>query len=151
MLTLARRGLFPTFSRDLFEPGSFMAPRILGRDGDFLDWDFTGFMPAVNIMENTKEFRIEMAVPGMQKKDFKIHVENGMLTISTEKKEELKDVKENYTFREFSFFNFSRSFRLPENCLPDKIDAKYENGILHFFIPKKEVTVNKFSQDIKVL
>jgi HSP20 family protein len=150
-LTLSRRGLFPKMTSDFFEPGSFMAPRILGRDGDFLDWDFTGFMPAVNIMETSKEFRIEMAVPGMQKKDFKIKVENFMLTISTEKKEETKEAFEHYTFREFSFHSFSRSFRLPENCFWDKIDARYDNGILFLAIPKKEVATTKLSQEIKVL
>ena len=151
-LTLSRRSLLPAFSGDLFEPGSFLTPRILGRDGDFFDFDFANFMPSVNIIENTKEFMIEMAAPGLKKSDFKVNVLNGMLTISTEKKVETKEEFENYTCREFSYKSFSRSFRLPENCFPDKIDAKYENGILHLAIPKKEVTpVTKLTKEIKVL
>jgi len=149
-LTLSRRSFIPSLASDLFEPGSFLAPRILGRDGDFFD-DFTSFMPAVNIIENTKEFKIEMAAPGLHKSDFKVAVLNGMLTISTEKKEEFKEGTENYSFREFSFKNFTRSFRLPDNCLPEKIDAKYDNGILWLAIPKKEITSIKTQKEIKVL
>ncbi len=150
-LTLSRRSLFPSLTNDLIEPGSFLTPRIMGRDGDFFDFDFAKFMPPVNIIENTKDFKVEMAAPGLQKKDFKVAVNNGMLTISTEKKEEIKEEHENYTCREFSYNTFSRSFRLPENCLPDKIDAKYENGILWLAIPKKEVTpITKVPKEIKV-
>lgn len=149
-LTLSRRSLFPAMTSDLFEPG-FLAPRILGRDGELLDFDFANFMPSVNIIENTKDFKIEMAAPGLEKKDFKVTVLNGMLTISSEKKEEKKEEHENYTFREFSFKNFSRSFRLPENCMPEKIDAKYENGILWVAIPKKELAITKAQKEIKVL
>lgn len=150
-LTMSRRNLLPTLTSDLFEPGSFLAPRILGRDGDFFDFDFTNFMPSVNIKENTKDFKIELAAPGLQKKDFKVAVVNGMLTISSEKKEETKEAHENYAFREFSYKNFSRTFRLPENCLPDKIDAKYENGILWLSIPKKEIAITKVQKEITVL
>jgi HSP20 family protein len=93
-----------------------------------------------------------MAAPGLQKKDFKVAVLNGMLTVSTEKNEELKTEYENYTTREFSYNAFSRSFRLPENCIPEKIDAKYDNGILHLSIPKKEVTPpEQMTKEIKVL
>ena len=149
-LTLSRRSLFPSLTSDLFEPGSFLAPRIMGRDGDYFDWDFASSIPSVNIMENTKDFKIEMAAPGLQKKDFKVAVDNGLLTISTEKKEETKKETENYTCREFSYNSFTRSFRLPENCIPDKIDAKYENGILRLAIPKKEVTITKAHKEIPV-
>ena len=81
----------------------------------------------------------------MEKKDFKIALDNGMLTISAEKKEESKEEKENFTRREFTFNRFSRSFRMPDNCLPDKIDAKYENGLLLLTLPKKEITITKIA------
>ncbi|MBL0105212.1 MAG: Hsp20/alpha crystallin family protein [Bacteroidetes bacterium] len=91
-----------------------------------------------------------MAAPGMEKKDFHVSVEGGTLTIRSEKKEEIKEKKENYTRREFSYNSFIRSFRLPDNCLPEKIDAKYENGILTLVLPKKEVIAQKAVKEIKV-
>ena len=91
-----------------------------------------------------------MAAPGLERKDFKVEVENGMLCISSEKEEESKEEKKNYTRREYSYNSFSRSFTLPDNSLPDKINAKYENGVLHITLPKKEVTVQKLAKEIKV-
>ena len=123
---------------------------MLDFNGDFPALDFASRIPTVNVIENDKDFKLEMAVPGMEKKDFRIHVENDMLTVSSEKKEETNEKKENYTRREFSYTSFSRSFRLPENCLAEKIDAKYENGILKLILPKKEVTVSKAAKEIKI-
>ena len=151
-ITLSKRGWMPPLTSDFFEPGSFLTPRILGHNGDFFNWDIASRLPSVNIIENSKDFKIEMAAPGLQKKDFKVVVLNGILTISTEKNEEMKKEFENYTTREFSFSAFSRSFRLPENCIPEKIDAKYENGILQLFIPKKDASLTeKMTKEIKVL
>jgi HSP20 family protein len=118
---------------------------------DFGGSDWATNVPSVNIVENEKDFKIELAAPGLEKKDFKIAMENGMLMISAEKKEEKKEEKENYMRREFSFNKFSRSFRLPENCLTEKIDAKYENGVLRLLLPKKEVKVMNPAKEIKVL
>jgi HSP20 family protein len=107
-------------------------------------------VPSVNITENDKEFRIEMAAPGLDKKDFKVEVENGLLCISSEKEEETTEEKKNYTRREYSFNSFSRSFTLPENSLPEKINASYQNGILSIVLPKKEVSVLKTAKEIQV-
>jgi len=75
----------------------------------------------------------------MKKKDFKVEVENNVLTISAEKKEEKKETKENYSRREFSYESFERSFTLPQDLVDaNKISAKYEDGILRIAIPKKE-------------
>ncbi len=96
-------------------------------------------IPAVNIKENDKNFEVEVAAPGMDKKDFKVEVENNVLTISAEKREEKKEKKNNYSRKEFSYESFERNFTLPQNVVDaDKIKAKYENGILKIEIPKKE-------------
>ena len=86
----------------------------------------------------------------MEKKDFKVEVINNILTVSSEQEEEKKEENKNYTRREFFYNSFSRSFSLPDNSLPDKIDAKYDNGILTLTLPKKEVTTPKPVKEIKV-
>ena len=96
-------------------------------------------VPAVNIKENDKNFEVEVAAPGLDKKDFKVELENNVLTISAEKKEEKKEKKDNYSRKEFSYESFERSFTLPQDIVDaDKIKAKYDNGILRIEIPKKE-------------
>jgi len=139
---------FPTLTNELLDTG-FFSPR-LWDFGDLVGSDWAVNVPSVNIAENDKNYMIELAAPGLEKKDFKITMDNGMLTISAEKKEEKKEVKDNYVRKEFSFNKFSRSFRLPENCLFEKIDAKYDNGVLKLMLPKKEVTVTKPKKEIKV-
>lgn len=149
-LTLKRKSLLPTITSNFFDGGSLLGPKFFDLDSDLLDFEIASRIPSVNIKENTIDFKIEMAAPGLEKKDFKINIENDMLNISSEKEEEKKEEEENYTRREYSYNSFSRSFRLPENCLPDKIDAKYDNGILRISIPKKEVAVTKVPKEIKV-
>ena len=149
MKALSKRdNLFPTWSNDLFDPGRFLSPRLFDFSGDA--FDFANRVPSVNITENEKEFKIEMAAPGLERNDFKVEVEDGVLCISSEKEKESKEEKKNYTRREYSYNSFSRSFTLPDNSSPDKIDAKYENGVLNITLPKKEVTVSKPAKEIKV-
>ena len=107
-------------------------------------------LPSVNVIENTNEFMIEVAAPGLKKDDFKVEVEGDLLTISSEKEVQNEEEKENYRRKEFSYNYFSRSFRLPENLVTENIDAKYENGILRLALPKKEVTLVKPKKEIKV-
>lgn len=145
---LKRESLLPTWTSDLLDTGKFFSPRLFDFNGD--GFDFAIRVPSVNITENEKEFKIEMAAPGLERKDFKVEVENGVLCISSEKEEESKEEKKNYTRREYSYNSFSRSFTLPDNALPDKINAKYENGVLNITLPKKEVTVSKPAKEIKV-
>jgi len=145
---LKRDNLFPTWSNDLFDTGRFLSPRLFDFSGDA--FDFANRVPSVNITENEKEFKIEMAAPGLERNDFKVEVEDGVLCISSEKEKESKEEKKNYTRREYSYNSFSRSFTLPDNSSPDKIDAKYENGVLNITLPKKEVTVSKPAKEIKV-
>ena len=97
-------------------------------------------MPAVNIKETSKEFSLEFAAPGFNKNDFKVNIENNVLTINANKEEEKNEENKRFTRREFSFNSFSRSFTLPENVNTDKIDAKYNDGILRLSVPKKEET-----------
>jgi HSP20 family protein len=94
--------------------------------------------PPVNIHENENAYELELNVPGRNKEDFKLTVENGMLTVSFEKKEENKVEGQKTLRREFSYQSFTRSFNLDENINADNIQAKYENGILSLTLPKKE-------------
>ena len=109
-----------------------------------------GSSPSVNIKENEDGFSLEMATPGLQKEDLKIEVNNDILTISSERKEENKEEKENFSRREFSYQSFSRSFTLPETVNSDDIKAKYENGILNVSIPKKEEAKPKEKVEIAI-
>lgn len=106
-------------------------------------------VPAVNVMEKEKEYEIQMAAPGLTKKDFNITVENGVLTISVEKDENKEEKLEDYTRVEYSYTNFSRSFTLPENVKTEKLDAWYENGVLRLVVPK-EVEVKVKPKAIEV-
>ena len=105
-------------------------------------------VPAVNIQENEKQFLLELAVPGMKKDDFKIDLENQVLTISSEIKEKTEETENNYTRREFVYNSFSRSFTLPKSIVAEKIKADYKDGILKISLPKNKET--KLSREIKV-
>jgi HSP20 family protein len=107
-------------------------------------------LPSVNVVENDNEYRLEVAVPGFGKDDFAIDVDNHLLTISGEKKNETKEEKENYTRREFSYSNFKRSFTLPETVNGENISAAYENGILNVQLPKKMESKKETKKTIKI-
>jgi len=96
-------------------------------------------VPAVNIVETTNSFMLHLAAPGMKREEFKVNVDNGILTISAEHKEghTYKEGDNKVTRQEFCYSNFKRSFTLPESALPEKIEAAYENGILSITIPKQ--------------
>lgn len=96
------------------------------------------FNPPVNILETKDAYHMELNAPGRNKEDFKINIENGLLSISFEKKtenvsEEVKTVR-----KEFSFESFKRSFSIDEKIQADNIQAKYENGVLKLYLPKKD-------------
>lgn len=150
MTSLIKRNgnLFPKVVSDFFGDRFF--------DNNLFDWtsDFLkpvrAAVPAANVTERDKDFLVEMAVPGMEKKDFKVEVENNMISISAEKEEKNEEKESGNTRREFSYNSFCRCFTLPENSIADKISSKYENGILSIEIPKKEVTVSKIAKQIAV-
>jgi HSP20 family protein len=114
-------------------------------DDFFKDWSLSNYsdtnttLPAVNIKENENEFTVEVAAPGMDKKDFKINLDNDILTISSEKTSKNEDINDKYTRKEYSYQSFERSFNLPKDVIAnEKITASYKNGELLISIPKKE-------------
>lgn len=114
------------------------------------DWLKKQSVPAVNVRETEKNFEIEVAAPGLSKKDFKITVDNGVLTISSEKKEEKEQKEKDYTRKEFSYSSFSRSFTLPENVNEDDVKANYEDGLLKLNVAKKVIVQPKAKKAIEV-
>jgi HSP20 family protein len=95
------------------------------------------FTPAVNEKVDEKGYYLEIDLPGVEKDNIEISVNEGILTISGERKLERKEEKENYTRIESFFGRFERSFKLPADADSDNIEAKYENGVLKLFIPKR--------------
>lgn len=126
-------------------------------ENDLFDWSNRNFsttnttLPAVNIKEDADGFEVEMSAPGLEKEDFNIELNNNLLTISSEKKVE-EETKEGqrFTRREFSYQSFCRSFNLPETVEHDKIEAKYENGVLKLTIPKKEIAKPQPAKQIEI-
>ncbi len=106
------------------------------------------FSPKVDIVETEKAFEVHVAVPGMNKEDFKVEVNDNFLTVSGERKFTNEKKDKNYHSIETQYGSFSRSFSLPDNADGSKINAKYNNGILELNIPKDEKKVLK--QTIKV-
>ena len=108
--------------------------------------------PAVNVKEDNEAFRVEVAAPGLKKEDFKVTLDNGLLTISAEnrREHEEKNAEGRYTRREFSYQSFARSFTLPSTVEADRIDARYQDGILHLEIPKKEEARRKGPRQIAI-
>lgn len=135
-LLVKSQGLFPSMPT-LFS--DFFDDRWVPFSRD--DWNK---IPAANIQEKETEYVIELAAPGMEKKDFHVDVENGNLCISSEKESKTEEKDNGYSRKEFSYNSFSRSFALPENITEDKIKASYKDGILSLTLPKsKEATVTK--------
>ena len=98
------------------------------------------WIPAINVKETEDNFEIEMAAPGFNKKDFEISIENGLLKISAENSEEIKEEEGDYTRKEFNYNSFLRSFTLPENVNEEEmIDATYKRGILKLVLNKLHV------------
>lgn len=131
----------PSFRRSFFDD-------IFGRE--LFDWENNNFsttsttLPSVNIKETADTYEVEVAAPGLEKKDFKISLEGNLLTISSEKENQQVAEQENFTRREFSYQSFQRSFQLPKDVVDDEnISARYENGVLLLAIPKKEEAKQK--------
>jgi HSP20 family protein len=145
VLTKQNRSFWPKMMQDFF-----------GTENPF-DWDEKFWfpeksveLPSTNVIENNGEFKLELSAPGFEKKDFKIEVQDGVLSISAENKKESEEKKENYRKREFSYNSIRRSFALPENVKEEGIDAKYENGILKLILPKKMIEAEKAKKEISV-
>ena len=145
-MTLARRteGYVPSFIDRFF-------------NNDLMDWGTSNFsstntsLPAVNVRETGDDYMIEVAAPGMKKKDFKINFQNNVLTISSEKQNENEESDDSYTRKEFSYQSFQRSFTVPGNDVDsDKISASYNDGILNIKLPKREEVKPKPAREIKI-
>jgi len=105
--------------------------------------------PPVNITDKKEMYLVELSVPGYQKADFNIKLDNNTLTVSAELKEESTGENEKMIRKEFGFKAFKRSFTVNEKIDTDNISAKYENGILKLELPKKEIS-NAGVKDISI-
>ena len=108
--------------------------------------------PATNILENDKEFRLELLLPGFKKEDIRLNFEKDTLSIKTDKAEAKKNGNDDYEYerREFGTYDFEKHFHIPESVATDKIKAKFENGILNLILPKKEEALEKAPVEIKI-
>jgi HSP20 family protein len=108
-------------------------------------------LPPVNILENPDEFKLQLAIPGFNKSDFIIDLENNLLSISIEVENNNEELKPNYTLKEFGFTSFKRTFTLPDTVAQDKIEASYIDGILEIKLPKREEAKQKPPKRIEIL
>ena len=125
------------FFDDLFNEGFFNLPAE------------KSFIPQVDISETEKAFELSFAVPGIDKKDINIDLNDGVLTVSGERKLHNETNEKNYHSVETTYGSFKRSFQLPDNINADHVDAKYEAGILNIIVPKDEKKSQKKSIAIK--
>ena len=143
MANIVKRSRTMAPSVDFFNTDNFFDNNWLGR------WEKE--FPAVNIAENEKNYSVEVVAPGFRKEDFKLKIDDDVLTISAESKTE-NDEKGNgkeYTRREYSYNSFTRSFQLPDNVKDDSISAGYKDGILNIELPKSKVQV-KATKEIAI-
>ncbi len=108
--------------------------------------------PATNIFETEKDFRLELLLPGFKKEDVQLNYHENVLTVKVELPEESESNQEEYKFerREFSTYNFERKFRVPKTVDAEKINARFENGVLELSLPKKEAEIAKPAVEIKI-
>lgn len=122
----------PWFSEELMD--------LFGNEGLFAD-EYRNravlSQPAMNIREDEEMYELELAIPGQSREDFKVTVENGYLVIAMEKETESGETRENFTRKEFSFEQFKRSVRLPDDVDEDTIKANYQDGLLRIGIGKR--------------
>lgn len=134
--------------RDLMAPGFKNIFDSFFNDS-FISDRLTSRVPAVNISETDEQYHIELAAPGLKKEDFKINLDNDVLTISVEKKSEHSESNKRYNRKEYSYSSFVRSFSLPDSADDGKIEATYTDGVLTINAAKKEVSKSK-SREINI-
>jgi len=124
---------------------------------DFFNWRNNNFsptrttIPSLNVNETQDHYTIEVAAPGMEKKDFNIELDGNTLNISSSKEVRDEKEEEGYSRKEFSYQSFHRSIALPKDVVDEeKIEAKYKDGILQLTIPKKEEAKQKSSKRIEI-
>lgn len=142
-----RNRLWPSLTNDGLK--SFL------NSDDFFNSDFfeeDSLMPAMNVKEHKDNFEIEFAAPGFTKKDFEITVNDNILNVCGEKKDEDEQEDKDYTRKEFSYSSFKRSLSLPKSVNVDQeVKAVYENGILKLNLKKKEEAIKQPKKVIEVL
>lgn len=118
----------------------------------FFNGDFDeDLFPAMNVKDKEKEFEVELAAPGLSKEDFKISIEDGILSISAEKESKTEEEKEGFVRKEFSYNTFSRNISLPEEVDVEKdVEAKYKEGILKMILKKRKVDKPKKAKTVNV-
>ncbi len=138
---LRNRRFLPSFDDDMF-----------GKDflKDFFDFENNPSVPDVNVREDKDKYTIEVAAPGLDKKDFDVNIQNNVLTISSEKEHKDENEEDSYLRREFSYSAFQRSFSLPDTVNVEDIKAKHDNGVLYVELPKKKEAVEKASKKIDI-
>jgi len=135
LVKFRNRDVFPAMFREFFDRDLFDASNMGFNDST---------MPAVNIKEGKDDFVVEVAAPGMKKDDFKIELDNNILTISAETENRREESKEGqYTRQEFSYQSFKRTFTLPNTIQENDIKASYSDGILNIVLPKREEAKEK--------
>ena len=137
--TITKRSFRPFYMSNIFDDDFFPVPG-----------NRASSMPAVNIREDDKKFYLDLAVPGIDKKDLKIDMNEDVLTISSESKSESEENTDGYKRKEFSYSSFCRSFQIPENVNKDKIEANYKDGILKVVLPKEEEEKSKITKQIRI-
>ncbi len=137
--TIAKRNFRPFYMGSIFDDDFF--PVMSNKASS---------MPAVNIREDEKKFMLDLAVPGIDKKDLKIDINEDVLTVSSETKNEMEENRDGYKRKEFSYSSFCRSFQIPENVNREKIEANYKDGILNISLPKFEEEKNKILRQVKI-
>jgi HSP20 family protein len=146
MSIIKRNDLFPTLFDDLLS-------RDLWNLGLTNNSSTNTTVPAVNIRETPDNYEVEMAAPGMKKTDFRVELDGNTLTITSERNNETENREgDRYVRREFSYQSFQRTFQLQKNVVDvDKIEARYENGVLRLLIPKKEEAKQKPPKMIQIV
>ena len=110
-----------------------------------------GAKPATNVFETEKEFKLEVLLPGYKKEDVQLNYQNNLLTIKVENEvKEEKSEEYKYAHREFGAVNFEKQYRIPKSVNDEKINAKFENGVLTIELPKKEEALEKAQVEIKI-
>jgi HSP20 family protein len=137
--TITTRSFRPFYMPDFFENDFF--PELATRASS---------MPAVNIREDDKNYVLDLAIPGIDKKNLNIDTNDDVLTISSEVKNESEKSVDGYKRKEFNYSAFCRSFYIPENVNREKIEANYKDGVLSISLPKQEEDKNKITRNIEI-
>jgi HSP20 family protein len=137
--TITTRSFRPFYMPDFFENDFF--PELATRASS---------MPAVNIREDDKNYVLDLAIPGIDKKNLNIDTNDDVLTISSEVKNESEKSVDGYKRKEFNYSAFCRSFYIPENVNREKIEANYKDGVLTISLPKQEEEKNKVTKKIEI-